>query len=973
VVDKGFLSVLRHVRSMVNAARCPDLSDQELLARFLTSRDEAAFTALVERHGPMVLAVCRRVLHQHQDAEDACQATFLVLARSASSIRKHTSLGSWLHGVAYRLSRKLKDSSMRRRRREAQASATAAAAPESEASWREVQAVLDDELSRLPEKFRAPLVACYLEGQARQEVAQQLGLPLNTLRGRLSQARERLRQRLARRGVTLSAALLVPALAEGESAAEAAMPATLVVVTTRSAAAFAAGQAAGAGVQATRPVALAEGWLQTVIATKFKLAAAVLVALTVLAAGVGLAAWPDPPPISQPPVPDRAGPAVDAAPGAQGKGRIDRYGDPLPAGSVLRLGTSRYRHGTVIDKLSVSADGKIAIVSSGMHIHGTVRVYDLLTGLLRPTFGNLSKNVNEGVAISPDGRILATKYNDWFIHLYEEATGKELRKLPLPSANPYTSSNLLAFAPDGKTLAATSRGETIHLLDVDTGMMRSLVHNQTLFAYAFSPDSSLIAGGGYELPKGNKAGYFVRLWDVASGKELRQFAHGSSGIRALAFSPDGKTLAGGDDDARLRLWDVDTAKQQRIFPPDGYRVRSVAFTPDGQTVAAAGDSIRFYDVGSGKERLRIERQAKALSFSADGKVLTGAVMGTIYRWDAATGKALTPEAGDSPVDHLLVSGDGRLIVTGGQDGDAHIWDARTCDHLKRLRAAWQRGIALSPDGRFLVWPAEDPTVKFKDPASGGIASGSRLRLYDIAADQFIERFPGFKGEAHDLTFSPDGKTLVTIDHRDGAVRMWEVASAKEQRSFYAVGEGRAAYSMWRSRLSPDGKTLAVAYHRVDNTRALFGPFSVRLWDMATGNELHELHGHFEYVEGLAFSPDSRFLVSGGQALQPFAQQQLNQPVNQVFVWDVAKGKRVPSLPDGLPDGAACIAYAPDGRTVATAAQDGTIKVWEVATWKVRAEFHGHRDRVNSLTFAPDGRLLSGGLDTTVVVWDVRPK
>jgi RNA polymerase sigma factor (sigma-70 family) len=177
VSDKRFLSVLQQVRRMVQATPCPDLDDRELLARFLASRDEPAFTALVERHGPMVLAVCRRALRHQQDAEDACQATFLVLARSAGAIRKHAALGSWLHGVAYRLSRKLKESMVRRRTREAAATASASAATDSDASWREVRAVLDDELRRLPEKLRAPLVACYLEGLARREAAQRLGLP----------------------------------------------------------------------------------------------------------------------------------------------------------------------------------------------------------------------------------------------------------------------------------------------------------------------------------------------------------------------------------------------------------------------------------------------------------------------------------------------------------------------------------------------------------------------------------------------------------------------------------------------------------------------------------------------------------------------------------------------------------------------------------------------------------------------------
>src|SRR5262249_16473290 len=123
---------------------------------------------------------------------------------------------------------------------------------------------------------------------------------------------------------------------------------------------------------------------------------------------------------------------------------------------------------------------------------------------------------------------------------------------------------------------------------------------------------------------------------------------------------------------------------------------------------------------------------------------------------------------------------------------------------------------------------------------------------------------------------------------------------------------------------------------------------------------------------MSFSNDGRLLVTAGEPLSPFLQKELKSPANQVFVWDVASGRRVATLPDGLPIGAIATAFAPDGRTVATALPDGTIKLWETATWTMRAEFRGHRERVTSMTFAPDGRLCTGGQDTTVLVWQTRP-
>jgi hypothetical protein len=177
------------------------------------------------------------------------------------------------------------------------------------------------------------------------------------------------------------------------------------------------------------------------------------------------------------------------------------------------------------------------------------------------------------------------------------------------------------------------------------------------------------------------------------------------------------------------------------------------------------------------------------------------------------------------------------------------------------------------------------------------------------------------------------------------------------------------HHVWHALLSPDGRTVAVSYH--PSGRGFFSQRAVRLWDVATGKELHDLAGHFDYVV-MAFSPDSRTLVTASPALQEFAQKQLQRSPNQVYVWDVETGQRVGPLPDGLPSGGVAAAFSPDGRNLATATPDGTIQLWETATWTVRAEYRGHRDRVTALTFAPDGRLLSGGLDTTVLAWDVRP-
>jgi RNA polymerase sigma factor (sigma-70 family) len=262
------------------------MTDGQLLECFVIRRDEAAFAALVRRHGPMVLGVCRRVLGHVQDAEDAFQAAFLVLARKAASVGQRELVGNWLYGVAYRTALDARTAATRRRTRERQVNAM----PEPEAGdgadvWSDLRPLLDRELNRLPDKYRVPVVLCDLEGRTRRDVARQLGIPEGTLSGRLTTARRTLARRLARQGLALSGGALTAALTQG--AASACVPSPLVASTARAAVGVVAGGAAATVVPA-RVAALAEGAVRAMYLTKLKTAAALL--LVGIAVGAGLLA-----------------------------------------------------------------------------------------------------------------------------------------------------------------------------------------------------------------------------------------------------------------------------------------------------------------------------------------------------------------------------------------------------------------------------------------------------------------------------------------------------------------------------------------------------------------------------------------------------------------------------------------------------------------------------------------------------------
>jgi len=314
-------SVLQHLRRVFAHASDVEVSDAELLERFVKAADKAAFELLVWRHERMVLGVCRRVLRNYHDAEDAFQATFLVLARKAASIRNQQSVAGWLHCVASRVAHHARSKASRRERPGGHdadlASVPSPGEPGGELRARDLGPVLDEEVNRLPEKYRLPVVLCYLEGKTYEEAARQLGCPKGTLSGRLARARGMLRARLARRGVDLGAGLLAAALCE--YAAAAAVPAALVTTTVKAALLVASGRAATVAAS-PEIAALAEGVVRSMLVHKLKFVSVFLAAFLACAgSGTYLAVLHACMP-GQPALPDKRAPEPAATKGKRAEG-----------------------------------------------------------------------------------------------------------------------------------------------------------------------------------------------------------------------------------------------------------------------------------------------------------------------------------------------------------------------------------------------------------------------------------------------------------------------------------------------------------------------------------------------------------------------------------------------------------------------------------------------------------------------------
>jgi RNA polymerase sigma factor (sigma-70 family) len=572
------------------------LTDGQLLEAFAVRRDEAAFEALVRRHGAMVLGVCRRVLRNGHDAEDAFQATFLVLARKAASVRQRELVGNWLYGAAYRAALEAR-AATRRAKETSVRDLPEPRAADAEDGWRELRPLLDKELNRLPDKYRVPVVLCELEGRTRKEVARQLGIPEGTLSSRLAAARKMLARRLGRHGRGLSVAAVTAALAQG--GASACVPAPLVESAVR--------QAAAGGDISARVASLTEGVLKAMLLTKLKIVG-VLLLVAALAGAAGVFANPGP----------AARPRV--LPGASA-----RQGEKPQAGPAWKPRLAvKVAAGTQIFAAAVAPDGKVVAYATNQGI----KLLDAVTG---NEIALVDTDCTLAAAISPDGKKLATGHIN-AIKLWDAATGNNIATLAEGTGNVAK----VAFSPDGKMLAA-AEGGAVRLWDTATNKeLRRLGPDKpkgyAVFGLAFSPDGKTLASADGQART-------VKLWDIETGKKRKTLTGHTKNVMGVAFAPDGKTLVSSGGEGRVKLWDVDTGKERAELTWRTAGGHSLAFAPDGKVLATAGggsNNVMLWDAKTGKDLGTLDHAAYvwSVAFSRDGRTLVTAGDDAVIVWEA---------------------------------------------------------------------------------------------------------------------------------------------------------------------------------------------------------------------------------------------------------------------------------------------------------------------------------------------------
>jgi RNA polymerase sigma factor (sigma-70 family) len=934
--------LLGHLRRLTSPTGAKELSDADLLENFRSRREEAAFTLLVQRHGPMVHGICRRVLGDAHEAEDAFQATFLVLVHNAAAIRKQQSLASFLYGVACRIARKARAQSLRRRRRERAVPVPCVmAGPLDPLLAGELRATLDEEIAQLPPKYRMPLVLCYLAEKTHEQAAGELGWPKTSLTSRLARARQLLQRRLLRRGFTASAALLAGLLTE--SSVNAMPPAVLTLSTVRLAVQALNGEA----IAATAAAALADSVFKGAALPKWTAALMVFATLGAAAAiGHQLS------PIGSPSghqqsatkalaADDRREPKADAR-----KPRVDRLGDPLPDGVLTRIGSQRMRHFCRFSHLlAFMPDGK-SIVSGG---HGSLRVWDAATGKLRRHIAfEAGMDPCPDIVSRSDGIVMATvdqEKRSAAVRVFDPASGEIRRRMELSSI----VFAIPVFSRDGKRLAYGHEKNFVAICDARTGResLRIPMRGNWVSHMIFAPDGKSIAI--VEHPN------TVHLHDTANGKKLREFKGDGYRISHVAFSPDGRFLAtvhpakNEEDAGHISIWDAASGEEcHRLTGPDGSLIICIAFSPDSKYLAMGcqNHALVLWDVATGKEFRRYQPEGfyGGIAFSSDGKTLAASAEGgTIHLWDTATGRML-PGSADPfirEVGDLRFSADGRRLI--GKTSQYAAWDLSTGQEVRRflkmplLDVPYRYVNApLSPDESLLADADQEGTIRLREATTGR----------EVRALKGHEKWVGY------AIFSPDGQRLVSTGG-DDTLRVWDVANGRQLHKFNGGGAHTRSLAF-----SPDNRWLASATDTPGRSRG-----EIILWDLTTGQKKSRFAlVRSKLVYQLVFSPDSRLLAAVGGLAE--------HSLGEIKVWEVATGKEGHVL-DGPKTTVLRAAFSTDGRTLATGGSEGELHLWELASGRKRHQCVGHESMIYSLAFSPDNRLLAASSpDAPLYVWDV---
>jgi WD40 repeat protein len=598
--------------------------------------------------------------------------------------------------------------------------------------------------------------------------------------------------------------------------------------------------------------------------------------------------------------------------------------------------------------------------------------------------------------------------------------------------------NAVAFSPTDEILA-TASGNTIMLWHTSTNKLQAILegHTGTVKSLDFSPDGTMLVTGSMDRT--------AILWHVADKRELIRLPKQKGAVFSVVFSSDGQTVAAGIRSGEVVLWNVNTGESVSLSEEDDIGIFDVTFSPDDKLLAAAGvQKTTLWDVATRKRIGILEGWAyvNCVVFLPDGQVLaTTGNDGTLRFWDVDAKKELDNiDAHTAPILSMAVSPDGEVLATGSADSTIRLWDTFTHKEIARLRGHTSevRSLAFSADGRILASAGNDCTAKLWD--------------LELAPQSDSDTLIGHNRVVNGIAFSPDSQHLVSTSYgppktveqpistayKPTAIKMWEVASGRDMSS--TLGNPQL-YSTLCVDFSPDGRTLAIGTalddetnylvlwdialkkpihtlsHKTSISEAVFSPDGktlatqtlnpkiLKLWEVATWQELISLEGYGAYYGAVAFSPPDGSMLAvpnnndlavtlwdtsalrDGRKDTPLAtftghSQQINAVAfshdgailasgssdTTIILWDLATHQKIKTM-TGHTSRVHCLAFSPDGRTLASGGNDGTVRLWNLVIKEQVAVLEGHGSTIWDVAFSPDGHTLaSSSFDGTIKLW-----
>ncbi|MBD3883297.1 hypothetical protein IFO70_16140 [Phormidium tenue FACHB-886] len=591
--------------------------------------------------------------------------------------------------------------------------------------------------------------------------------------------------------------------------------------------------------------------------------------------------------------------------------------------------------------------------------NGEIHLWDTASGNKRMTYRG-HKSWVWALAVSPDGRLLASASDDNSVKLWDLETGECLQTL----TGHTSAANTVTFSPDGQLLASSSQDAMIHLCHINQSFQSSGEPiaqpfctlqglTQRIWAIAFSPDGQTLASASED--------HHIHLWNIAAGQCYQTLQGHSGWVRSVVFHADGQLLASASSDGTLKLWSLEQGQCLKTFEGHAHEVTTVAFSPEGEYLASGSHDqlVKLWDIESGQCIKTLQGHSNriwSIAFSPDGHHLTsGGDDHAIKLWDIQTGHCIKTWKGHTnEVLCLALNAEHALMATGHEDETIKLWDLRTGQVIKTLYGHRDRVWALAFSPQLTRTDADEPDAAILVTGSGD----STIKVWNWKTGQCLQTLEGHTSWVWSLIFIANGKHLLSSSY-DATIKFWEMETGKCLKTL----EGHQS-SVVGIALTPDGKQLAS------------GSFdaTIKLWDVETGHCTHTLQGHENSVWQIEFSPDGKSLASCSYD-------------KTVKVWDLTTGQcRYTFQGHTAPVGT--IAFSPDGGYLASGSFDQTLKLWNLKTGKCVRTLEEHKGTVLSISFytqpclagqeaSPpemmqgiDPILFSGSFDETIKLWNL---